>query len=131
MHHHHLGLMKTTLRRGHPLSVGHQHHPLPSYSTLHELSACRQEPHAWEDASCPTSFDLGQERLEVLSRRSTSGSCWGGTWELSAPSSPFPHHSSLLCTTHRLLRKAYWLSGSFPCPALPPLCHYLASPITE
>lgn len=55
----------------------------------------------------------------------------GGTWELSAASSPFPHHSSLLCTTHGLHRGAYWLSGSFPCPELPPLRRHLAAPITE
>lgn len=68
--------MKTVQRRGHPLSFGHQHHRLPSYSTLRGPSACRQEPCACEDASWLTCFDLGKERWEVAGRRSTFGDCW-------------------------------------------------------
>lgn len=75
-HHHHLGLMKTTQRRGHPLRVGHWHCPLPIYSTLQGPSACRQEPCACEDASWLMCFHLGKERWEVAGRRSTFGSCW-------------------------------------------------------
>lgn len=60
--------MKTTQRRGHPVRVGHECLPFPSYPMSRRPSATRQEPRIGEDAAWLTRFNLGKEEV-------------GGGWE--------------------------------------------------